>query len=76
MAGDVEFLDLARQARRRPPAPAPARAAAAGAYVRRAEDALILLSGLDELGERAAVCRIAEAWLALAEAELDKPDCR
>jgi hypothetical protein len=51
----------------------PARAAAAGDYVRRAEESLVLMRGLDEPGDKAAVQGIAETWLALAEAELAKP---
>ena len=70
MPGDVEFLDAARRARsgegRR------TTASAAASYVRCAEDALQLLPRLTDLHERTAVCRIAEAWLELAEAELTK----
>lgn len=71
MPGDVEFLEVARRART--PAPGLAiHACAAAGYVRRAEEALTLLAHLQDLAERAAVCRITETWLALAEAELAK----
>jgi len=71
MPGDVEFLEVARRART--PAPVLAiHALAAAGYLRRAEEALTLLSSLQDLGERAAVCRITETWLTLAEAELAK----
>ncbi|MCR5876287.1 hypothetical protein LRS10_20320 [Phenylobacterium sp. J426] len=72
MPGDVEFLDDARRARRSARQSA-AQASAAAGYVSRAEEALGLLPQLTDLDERAAVCRIVEAWLALAEAELSKP---
>lgn len=71
MPGDVESLEVARQAR----TPAPAHAAAAGAaarYVQRAEDALALLPQLSDLEDRAAVCTITETWLTLAEAQLTR----
>lgn len=70
MPGDVEFLDAARFARSRQGSGVSASTAAS--YVRCAEDALQLLPGLTDLDERTAVCRIAEAWLALAETELAK----
>lgn len=73
MPGDVEFLEVARRART--PAPSlPPHAYAAAGYVRRAEEALTLLSHLEDLGDRNAVCQITETWLALAEAELAKDD--
>ncbi|WP_309089725.1 hypothetical protein [Phenylobacterium sp.] len=71
MPGDVEFLEVARRARTPAPVLATHAFAAAG-YVRRAEEALTLLSHLQDLGERAAICRITETWLTLAEAELAK----
>ncbi|WP_423350022.1 hypothetical protein [Phenylobacterium sp. VNQ135] len=70
MPGDVECLDRARRARA--PQPSSVRAAVAAAYVQRAEEALSLLPTLSDLDERAAVTRIVETWLALAEAELRK----
>lgn len=65
MAGDVTSLDAARRA-----ALAGDRAAAAADYVRRAEEAMALLSKVDTPEARAAVCKITETWLNLAEAEL------
>lgn len=73
MPGDVEFLDLVR--RNRTGSDGAARrsgASVASGYVRCAEEALQLLPGLTDLGERAAVCQIAETWLSLAETELGK----
>lgn len=73
MPGDVESLDTARRARSPAPSPA-AHARAAARYVRCAEEALALLSSLSRAGDRAAVCRITETWLALAESELARRD--
>lgn len=70
MPGDVEFLDMVRRARA--PEQSAARADVAATYVQRAEEALSLLPTLVDLDERAAVSRIVETWLALAEAELTK----
>lgn len=72
MPGDVEFLDAARRVRALADGH-PARATTAADYVRHAEEALSLLPTLAEPGERAAVRRIVETWLALAESELEKP---
>jgi len=77
MTAEVLSLDAARRARLAAALAAdpadPARAAAADAYVRRAEEAIDLLRGLDEPGAKAAVRGIGEVWLGLAEAELAKP---
>lgn len=76
MTAQILSLDALRRARLAAAAaePAdPARAAAAGDYVRRAEEAIDLLRGLDEPGAKAAVRGIGEVWLGLAEAELAKP---
>ena len=43
---------------------------AAQRYVALAEDAISLMSLIDDPEQRVAVCRISEAWLELAEAEL------
>lgn len=77
--GDVRHLDPVRPAPRAPEAIAALdpRNLAARRYVRRAEEALALLPVLARPDERAAICRITETWLFLAEAELTRrPDPR
>ena len=68
MAGDVTSLDSARRM-----VATDVRTGAASDYVRRAEEALALLSKVETPEEKAAVCRLAETWLNLAEAELNRP---
>lgn len=72
MPGDVEFLDLVRRNRTGSDGTRRSGASVASRYVRCAEEALQLLPDLTDLGERAAVCQIAETWLSLAETELGK----
>ncbi len=43
---------------------------AAQRYVQLAEEAMALTGYTDDPEQRAAICRISEIWLALAEAEL------
>lgn len=76
--GDVRHLDPVRRApRAQAIAALDPRNLAARRYVRRAEEALALLPVLAGPHERAAICRITEIWLFLAEAELTRrPDPR
>lgn len=75
MAGDVSSLEAARAARLAglEETAADIRSQSATIYLKRAEEALALLPRLVTSDEKAAVCRITETWLGLAEAELSRP---
>lgn len=68
MGAEITVLSearLIRAARSRSPA-----LASAERYLAFAEQAIALVATVDDIRKRQAICRISEAWLALAEAEL------
>jgi hypothetical protein len=55
-----------------PARPARTRVTAAQRYVALAEEAMSLMGLVEDAEQRMAVCRISEAWLELAELELQR----
>jgi hypothetical protein len=66
MAAEIHALEAAAAARLAPAAMIAAR------YVGMAEQAMALIPETDDAERRAAICWISEAWLSLAEAELQR----
>jgi hypothetical protein len=71
MSADIESLDDARRAKvaeQQPAVQVPSDVAMR--YIRHAEESLALMGTLESPSDRAAVCKITETWLKLAEASL------